>query len=104
MQNRILVDDQIASIEVGEGEHADLPIKLCEEHQGELTTKLGAMHTGMLQIVFHALTSSCCRSLGTVVISQFQCPICAMQKFDYIGEMIAIVTSNYTGPAGALKQ
>jgi hypothetical protein len=99
----VIVDEDIASLEVSGDIPTDLPIKMCDVHQAELLEKLG-VHRDLEHIVFHGITSACCRSIGTITVTQFGCPVCAIQKFDYIGETIALTTSNYQDPHGAKCQ
>lgn len=65
-------------------------IKLCDEHDLQLLTALERKPELELT-AFHVITKLAVGVMGTVNVTRFGCPICALQKFDYINELAPII-------------
>lgn len=73
-------------------------IRLCEEHHADLLKQLG-VHIDMHHQVFHILAVIAGKSMGTENLMRFKCPVCAMQEFDWIKEVVSTVTDNVKTPS-----
>lgn len=70
------------------------PIRLCDEHYQQQETTLefyGQLNAPKALQTFHVIASLAARTLGTKSLVRHGCPVCALQKFDYLGELIPIV-------------
>ena len=80
---------------VGNGEA--MPIQLCEAHHKDLMTQLG-VHIDFHHQAFHILAVIAGRAMGSENLVKLKCPVCAMQEFDWIKNVVEIVSINITTP------
>jgi len=90
----VIVGGNMASA-VGNGE--SMPIKLCEAHHDDLTKQLG-VHIDYSHQAFHILAVIAGRAMGSENLVKLHCPVCAMQEFDWIKNVVEIVSANVTTP------
>lgn len=89
--------DFAVGMTTGEDDH-QAPIMLCQLHHEALCdTLVGAgmspevsMDSASLR-AFQVLTRMATKLIGTVNVVKFQCPVCAMQQFDYITNVVDLV-------------
>lgn len=96
MNKKIIDPSGDFSVEIGEDHQA--PIQLCQLHHEALCDTLEG--AGMPTVVavdspslraFQVLTRMATQLLGTVEVCKFQCPVCAMQQFDYITNVVRVM-------------
>lgn len=85
------------AVTIGEADH-QAPIMLCQLHEKSLHDILeGAGMSTEVEMdspfirAFHVLTRMATKSLGTVEVVKFQCPVCSMQQFDYIKNVVDLL-------------
>lgn len=87
MANEIIIDKNVMSSWMNGGE---APIRLCDEHEHDLQTKLQS-RPDLFLTTFHLLTTIASNAIGTFNVVKQGCPVCALQEFDYIGELSKIL-------------
>lgn len=109
MPNDPMVNQDITTIL--QSQAGEAPILLCAEHQAEHDGSLLAAMAShptitfsqedtdvAVQAIFHAIASHACRCLGTELVVQFKCPVCALSKFPLVPEFVRI------GVEGVIKK
>lgn len=91
-------------IMIGDEDH-QAPIQLCTLHDGQLRDMLAAAGLSADVTpdsphirVFHVITQMATTALGTVEVCKYQCPVCAMQQFEYLRKIVAIVANQEVDP------
>lgn len=96
MNKKIIDPSGDFSVELGEDHQA--PIMLCHLHHEALCGTIE--RAGMSPEVsisspstraFQILTRMATQLLGTVEVCKFQCPVCALQQFDYIENVVRVM-------------
>ncbi len=86
--------DFAVGIQTGEEDH-QAPIQMCPLHHEALCDTM--VRAGMSPEVsmdstslraFQTIVRMATKLLGTVEVVKFQCPVCAMQQFDYITNVV----------------
>lgn len=87
-----LINDDIQTVVVPEGQIPPNAIMLCDEHQTELWEKLGQGYdqNQILQTT-HILFSVAAKAIGTKGLVAAKCPICGIRNFDYVAAVVSVV-------------
>lgn len=92
----MLENDDVSSRVVRDGEQPPdgACIRLCDDHareQERLCARYNRLDEAAVLRTHHAVTSFATRTLGTDAVVAVGCPVCALQQFDYLGQIIPIV-------------
>jgi hypothetical protein len=67
------------------------PIRFCQEHWDRLVAAIN--DEAKVMAAFDTLTRLSLRTLGSVDVCKFGCPVCALNKFDFIAAMAEVLTT-----------
>lgn len=88
--DKVIHTDQDLQVVITDNPNVDHPIQMCVEHQDEL------FGYGLTESQFEQATkilfTLAARTLGTVNLVKHRCPICGLEKFDYIKQTVSVVT------------
>lgn len=95
MQSKVIHTDENLQIVLGEAS-ADAPIQMCQGHWDQLTGfDLSDKELESAVRVIFILAS---KTIGTAGCVKHRCPVCGLQKFDYIVETVnAVVPERKNG-------